>query len=184
MPDYDALWRGAGKRGRQMKYVKTIGTGALLFLGGAVFTADQLLKASIERQADETFPRDVEGTNGALRYEKYHNEGFMFGTFREEPELVKFFPALCTALMAGRLSELCGRKERHAEKIGLMLLISGALSNLYDRFARGYVVDYLSIKKGFLKKIVLNLGDIAIFAGSALVGVSAAVRYVRSLFKA
>ncbi|MBS5063751.1 MAG: signal peptidase II, partial [Hungatella hathewayi] len=42
------------------------------------------------------------------------------------------------------------------------------LSNLYDRLKRGYVVDYFSIQAGFLKKVVLNLGDLFIMTGAVI----------------
>lgn len=142
--------------------------GAVLcgLLGIGIFTADQLLKASIERQPDDTFPRDVPGTNGAARYEKCRNDGFMLGTLREQPELVRIFPAVLTAGLFGRLVTLFGMPKRTAEKLGLTLAVSGAASNVWDRLTRGYVVDFLSIKKGVLAKIVINLGDIAIFSGA------------------
>ena len=143
-----------------------LGALCLSLLGLGIFTADQLLKASIERQPDDTFPRDVPGSNGAARYEKCHNDGFMLGALREETELVRLFPAVFTAALFGRLVTLLSLPGRFFEKLGLTLAVSGAASNVWDRLTRGYVVDYLSIKKGFLAKIVLNLGDLAIFAGS------------------
>lgn len=148
-----------------------------ILAGTAVFTADQLLKASIERQPDNTFPRDVQGTNGMMRYEKCRNRGFMLGTFQEHGEAVKMIPAVCTALLSGRLWEMLFHGNgRHGEKLGLTLIVSGALSNLWDRLWRGYVVDYLSIKKGFLGKIVVNLGDLAIFAGAVCLALASLFR--------
>ena len=47
------------------------------------------------------------------------------------------------------------------------LITAGGLSNLYDRLKRGYVVDYFSIRCKYLEKVVFNLGDFFIFAGSA-----------------
>ena len=61
----------------------------VLGAGAAVFTADQLLKASIERQAADTFPRDVPGTGGAARYEKCHNKGLLMGAMQEDREMVQ-----------------------------------------------------------------------------------------------
>ena len=53
-------------------------------------------------------------------------------------------------------------------KLSLALVIGASLSNLYDRYVRGYVVDYFSLRFGPLKKVVFNLGDIFIFLGSGL----------------
>jgi len=51
-------------------------------------------------------------------------------------------------------------------RFGFSLLTGGSGSNLYDRYRRGYVVDYFTFKK--IPRIVFNLGDLAIFTGSAL----------------
>ena len=54
------------------------------------------------------------------------------------------------------------------EKLAFTLVLAGGASNLFDRMTRGYVVDYFSIQWKALKKVVFNLGDIFIFAGSVL----------------
>lgn len=54
------------------------------------------------------------------------------------------------------------------EKLALTLTLAGGISNVYDRMARGYVVDYFSIRWKGLKKVVLNLGDLFIFTGAVL----------------
>lgn len=54
-------------------------------------------------------------------------------------------------------------------------LMGGALSNLYDRVVRGYVVDYFTIEWKFLKKVVFNLGDMFVFLGSAVFVLAQAV---------
>ncbi|MFR5731015.1 MAG: signal peptidase II [Clostridium sp.] len=46
-------------------------------------------------------------------------------------------------------------------------MLGGAVSNLYDRMIRHYVVDYFSIQCGKLKKVVFNLGDIFAFLAPA-----------------
>jgi len=51
-------------------------------------------------------------------------------------------------------------------KLGAILVISGALSNLSDRIRFGFVVDYLFIK--WPANTVFNIADIAILLGSLL----------------
>ena len=58
------------------------------------------------------------------------------------------------------------------------MTIGGALSNLYDRVFRGYVVDYFSVQWKGLKKVVFNLGDMFIFLGAMMI---AGAQVVRSL---
>ena len=66
-------------------------------------------------------------------------------------------------------------------KLGASFLLGGAASNLYDRLNRGYVVDYFSIRCKYLEKVVFNLGDFFIFAGSALIAASDLLGAVRDL---
>ena len=42
------------------------------------------------------------------------------------------------------------------------------MSNIFDRFTRGYVVDYIRIKVKGLDKVIFNLGDIFILVGSLM----------------
>ena len=49
---------------------------------------------------------------------------------------------------------------------GRSAILGGAISNLYDRLVKGYVVDYFSIEFKRLKKVIFNLGDIFVFLGS------------------
>ena len=46
--------------------------------------------------------------------------------------------------------------------------MGGAMSNTFDRLCRGKVTDYLYIRFSLLKKIIINIGDIAIFFGAFL----------------
>ena len=52
------------------------------------------------------------------------------------------------------------------ERLGLILIIAGSLSNIYDRLKRGYVVDYIHIDLPFIKEVTFNLADVYIFVGS------------------
>jgi len=62
----------------------------------------------------------------------------------------------------------------------MVLVLGGALSNLYDRFVRNYVVDYFTIEAGKLKKVIFNLGDIFVFIGSALFLLASGIEDLRS----
>lgn len=87
---------------------------------------------------------------------------------KEYPKLVELIPVCTLSAVAGVWAYVIGKKGRVLEKTALTLVLAGGASNLYDRIRRGYVVDYFSIQWKQLKKVVFNLGDIFIFAGSAL----------------
>ena len=135
----------------------------------ALFGIDYFCKENIEAQKPEDFPRDMEKSHGKIRLYRNHNDGFCFGVKKEKKELV-----ILTWL-------LCRDEGRKADRIGFALITAGGLSNLYDRLKRGYVVDYFSIRCKYLEKVVFNLGDFFIFAGSALIAASDLLGAVRDL---
>ena len=55
-------------------------------------------------------------------------------------------------------------------KLGLTMVLGGALSNTYDRVFRGYVVDYFSfnVKWKKLSSVIFNIADLFIFIGSLM----------------
>lgn len=125
---------------------------------------DLWIKAKIEKQDPETFPRPLANTRIMLY--RNHNAGFPFGFLKKYGALVRGIPLVITSSLAGVLTWLIPQNGRRIEKLGLVFLIGGSLSNLYDRFVRRYVVDYFSIQVGWLKRVVFNLGDIFIFTGA------------------
>lgn len=137
----------------------------------ALFGLDQCLKQLVERQSPEGFPRQMEHTGGKIKLYRNHNRGFCFEFLKHRPRLVKQLPLCLTSAAGGILCFLSAQKGYRAEKTGYALVLAGGFSNLYDRFKRGYVVDYFSIQAGFLKKIVFNLGDFFIMAGAVILTV-------------
>ena len=131
-----------------------------LYMIAALFGIDYFCKENIEAQKPEDFPRDMEKSHGKIRLYRNHNDGFCFGVKKEKKELVRMVPVVFTSAA---------------------LITAGGLSNLYDRLKRGYVVDYFSIRCKYLEKVVFNLGDFFIFAGSALIAASDLLGAVRDL---
>jgi len=157
----------SGKRGKKMIWFILIAVLAVL---------DLTVKHGIEAMPDEKLPRDIPGTKGKAQIRKLHNDGFPLGVFRDYPELVRCLPLLVTSVLTARLSLLLPKKGKTFEKLGLALTIGGAVSNLFDRFYRRYVVDYLHVSAGPLKKIIFNLGDVLIALGAVVSLTASAVR--------
>ena len=142
---------------------------------GGLAALDLGVKSVVEGQDDETFPRELPSAKGFIKLHKNHNSGFPFGFMKERPELVKGIPLMVISAMAGALAAMMQDKGKTGEKLGLSLVMGGALSNLYDRVVRGYVVDYFTIEWKSLKKVVFNLGDMFVFLGSAVFVLAQAV---------
>lgn len=129
--------------------------------GSLVFCADQLMKGSVElKQNGELWG------NETVELKKAHNDGFVLGAAKDHPELVKTVPAV--AIGAAAAAYAAKGKKTAVGNAGEGLLLGGAASNLYDRYRRGYVVDYVHVKKTPLQKIIFNIGDAAIALGALL----------------
>lgn len=86
------------------------------------------------------------------------NRGVIFGWIQNEvigyALLVIGFGILAWLILKHRLSSIIYH-------LSLVLIIAGALSNLIDRLARGYIIDYIH----FFNLNVFNLADVFIMAG-------------------
>lgn len=142
---------------------------------------DLCIKEEIEARDSSEFPKELKGSKGLITLHKSHNTGFPFEVLKSRPELVRAIPVVVMSGLAGILGFLTPKKGYWVEKAMLVLTLGGALSNLYDRITRKYVVDYFSINVGWLKNIIFNLGDMAIFAGA---GLAVFGQMFRDLFRA
>ncbi len=153
-----------------------------LTFGTTLTVADLAVKNEIERQDASLFPREMKGTKGWIKLHKSHNTGFSFG-FLKGNRLVKLVPLCITSGVAGAWTYMMGVRGRIAEKLALTLVLAGGASNLLDRIKRGYVVDYFSIEWKALKKVIFNLADIFIIAGSMILVLSQTVEGIKDWLK-
>lgn len=114
-----------------------------------------------KKELPRTFAKKIE-------IDKFHNDGFVFGKLKKKKKIVKYVPVFITSILVGLLSVLLPKKGNTIRKLSLSLIIAGSLSNIFDRFTRGYVVDYIRIKTKGADKVIFNLGDIFILIGSLI----------------
>lgn len=133
-----------------------------------IVCVDMYIKNYIEKNKEVGSAEELFGGRIILR--RSHNTGAMLNFMEKKQQLVAGFSlGLSIAVVVGYLVLLM-QKGRHLLKLALSFIVGGAISNVYDRLVRHYVVDYFSfnMKKGKLKSIVFNLADIFIFLGSFL----------------
>ncbi len=140
----------------------------LLALIAMVIILDLGVKDTIEHTEDDAFPKELAGTGGFVTVFKSHNPGLPFGRLAAYPQLVREIPLAVASAASGIFLWLLPRRGSRLQKLGLALTVGGAFSNLYDRFVRGYVVDYLNVRIGRFRKVIFNIGDVCILAGTIL----------------
>ena len=122
--------------------------------------ADLFCKYRTEQKADGEKEKELFG--GKVLIRKVHNHGFALNVLSGEDRIVK----------GGSLGTW--------KFAGTSLMLAGALSNLYDRFRRGYVVDYIGFAAADqqIRKITFNIGDFCLMAGAAVLAAAQAARSV------
>ena len=130
---------------------------------------DLFLKHSIERNLKEQDRYEI--LNGRVQIQKCHNTGAVMNLLDKHQKLVYGLSSgvfICISIYYGYLLT---KKGMHLLKAGVGFVIGGAISNVYDRLVRKYVVDYFSFKtkNSRINKVVFNIADIFIFLGSFLV---------------
>ena len=131
---------------------------------------EYLIKNYIEAKIQKGEKYDI--LNGKITINKLYNKGAFLNLLENKKEIVKTISCTFLGLLLLLFAITLPKKGNKLMKLGLSLIVGGAISNVSDRCLRGYVVDYFSINsKRFkkLKNIVFNLADMAIFLGGLLV---------------
>lgn len=137
----------------------------LIILG--IFVGDGFIKKYIEDTKE--YGNDEKIFKDKIILTKYHNTGAMLNFLDKQKNIVLALSCFMLGTVFMLFALLIPKKGNRLAKLGLSLILGGALSNTYDRIKKGYVVDYFSFS--FLKKVVFNISDIFIFIGSLLAAI-------------
>jgi len=143
-----------------------------IFIVAAIFITELIVKKYIEENKEMHKKEEI--LQGKIIIERYHNKGAMLNFMENNVQAVKIITLTLLGILLLVFAVLLPKKGNYLLKLSLSLVLGGALSNVYDRLKRGYVVDYFSFS--FLKKIVFNISDICIFVGSALMALVSLVK--------
>lgn len=144
----------------------------------AIFIADLFIKNAAEKSLD--YGKENPYLGGAVSFKLLHNRGGFLNLGEDKPHKVRTLSRFLTIGVALIYIYSLIRGKNEAIKYALAILLGGAWSNDYDRYNRGYVVDYLEFqglkkplskvvgqKKGhFLAGIVYNISDLCITLGA------------------
>ncbi|MBD3610257.1 MAG: signal peptidase II [Gammaproteobacteria bacterium] len=99
-----------------------------------------------------------------------HNTGAAFNFLSDAGGWQRWFFIVLAVIVSGVLIQWV-RKLNESEKveaIGLVLIIGGALGNVWDRMAHGYVVDFIQLHYAGYYFPTFNIADMAISIGAVL----------------
>ena len=131
------------------------------FLILLAFLADQLSKRWAVVYLSENGATRI---HPLLTVRETYNEGIVFGLFQGIGPLVGW---LTIAVVAGLFVYLTRLpREQRVIRVGMALLIGGALGNLIDRVTTGRVLDFLQTP---LRPGIFNVADTFIYLGIALI---------------
>lgn len=135
----------------------------------AIFALDFSIKQYVELHFPEGMRKEI--GNGKVILKKVYNRGAALNILEKKQEFVAGISTGLTVVTLLAELALLTRKGVGTLKLGLSLVLGGALSNIYDRLVRKYVIDYFSfgVKWKKIANIVFNLSDLFIFIGSFLI---------------
>jgi signal peptidase II len=138
-------------------------------LSGGIVILDQVAKAIV--RASLQLHESVTIVPGFLNLTHVRNTGAAFGLLNSADIPLK--PALMTgialvALIAIGYYALQTTSREPFARLGLTLILGGAVGNLIDRITAGYVVDFVDVYAGDWHFWAFNVADSAITVGAGL----------------
>lgn len=135
---------------------------------GGIFIVDFFIKRIVDKKL--TLGEKRTYLNGKIILQKYYNRGFALDKLKKYPKLVAYGSSFVCSLLLVKFCLLLFRKGNKGLKAALAMIIGGAGSNIYDRFRKHYVIDYVrfGVKWKSLGKVVFNISDFFIIIGTLL----------------
>jgi len=135
-----------------------------------VIVIDQLTKLAVKRLLPLHESRSL--IPNLLDFTHVQNTGAAFGLLNAADFPYKSAVMIVIAIVALVAISLYARQlgtHERLSRIGLALILGGALGNLTDRAVSGYVVDFVDVYWGDAHFWAFNLADAAISIGAVLV---------------
>ncbi|MEW5978349.1 MAG: signal peptidase II [Acidobacteriota bacterium] len=142
---------------------------AYLGLAVAVFVLDRWTKVLVEKLIPLYYSHPI--IDGFFDLTHSRNTGVAFGFFADSNRW--WMPYVLTVVSAVALVVIVSLSVRQPVQDwklqgGLMLVLGGAVGNLYDRVNYGYVIDFLDVYYGTYHWPTFNVADSAITCGIGL----------------
>jgi signal peptidase II len=144
--------------------MKRLALSALVTLG-----LDQASKLGVIHLVGLRERGEVDVIDPLLNFRWAENRGMNFGLFYNDAELGRWLLiVLALAISAWVIHWMRRNRFGKWAEISAGILVGGAIGNVIDRLAYGYVADFLNMSCcGIENPYSFNVADIAIFAGAA-----------------
>jgi signal peptidase II len=132
-----------------------------------IFFAESILKRHFDIIPDDE-AADI--LYGRITLKRLRNRGFAGSSKEKYSPLVGIIALMITLVCLAIFIATLGRHGNELAKLGLSLMLGGALSNTYDRLKKKYVVDYIrfNVKNKRLSTLVFNISDFCILIGAVI----------------
>jgi len=126
----------------------------------------------IKRYVDKKYARRERHPKmgGLLYVEKYYNKGAMLNLLSKKTGVLKVLQTGMMLVVCIWFYVVLRKNAGELEKLGIAFLLGGGLSNLFDRYTKGHVVDYIGFGFGpkCFRKVIFNISDFFVFIGAVL----------------
>jgi signal peptidase II len=135
----------------------------------AIVALDQWVKLLVRNRI--AYAESLEVIPGWLDLTRVHNTGAAFGLLDtvDFPYKSLVMPLVATAALAGlAIYAATLDAEQRLSRVGLTFVVAGAAGNLIDRFAFGYVLDFVDVYWNDWHFWAFNVADASITVGVTL----------------
>ena len=139
-----------------------------LLLAGGVIALDQWTKSLVTARLDE-FESVV--LLPILDFMRLHNEGAAFSLLSDASGWQRWFFVIVGLVISGLIIVTLLRHSQSGRffRLGLTLILGGALGNIIDRVYQGYVVDFVDLYWQAWHWPAFNIADVGITIGALIV---------------
>ena len=134
-------------------------------IAAAVAAADQITKAIVD--ANMALGERVTVIPHVLDFTYIHNSGAAFGGLANHRWIFMVLSIVMIVLIAGYIA--LSKKITRPIVVTLAMVLGGGVGNMIDRFANGYVIDFIDVR--LLPQVwmwIFNVADCFVTVGAAL----------------
>ncbi len=129
----------------------------------SVFCLDYATKRLAENKLPYGISKEV--IKNKLYWKRIKNNGMAYNTLEQKPNVVRGVASVLSLYCFYTMHKEA-KNGNTKTAYGLAMLLGGAFGNLYDRFTKGGVTDFIYIKAK--KAPIFNIADIAIAFGGII----------------